>query len=61
MKFNPKLVSLEWNSGMRNGLRIELFTVAYLPRLAWGLVSNTLREWETVKLGSHPLGTFKKK
>ena len=39
----------------------ELFTVAYLPRLAWGLVSNTLREWETVKLGSHPLGTFKKK
>ena len=55
MKFNPKLVSLEWN-GMRNGLRTvhsRLFTEYSLGR-----VSNTLKEWGTVKLNAYPLGTF---
>ena len=53
MKFNPKLVSLEC---VECGKVYELFTVAYLPSLAWGWVSNTLREWETVKPNVYPLG-----
>ena len=36
MKFNPKPVSLEWNGEMQKGSCYELFTVAYLPSLAWG-------------------------
>ena len=41
--------SFHWNVTVECGKVYELFTAAYLPSLAWGWVSTTLREWGTVK------------
>ena len=47
--------SFHWNGTVECRKVYELLTVAYLPSLAWGGGSNTLREWGTVKPDAHPL------
>ena len=50
--------TFHWNGTMECGKVYELFTVVYLPSLARVWVSNTLREWGTVRPGAQLLGTF---
>ena len=50
--------SFHWNGTMECEKVYELFSVAFLPSIAWGWVSNKLRKWGTVKLNAYPLGTF---
>ena len=57
-EWNFILSSFHWNATMECEKVYELFAVAFLPSIAWGWVSNTLREWGTVKPNAYPLGTF---
>ena len=57
-EWNFILSSFHWNATMECEKVYELFSVAFLPSIAWGWVSNTLREWGTVKPNAYPLGTF---
>ena len=50
--------SFHWNGTVECRKVYELLTVAYLPSLAWGRGSNTLREWGTVKPDAHPLVAY---
>ena len=50
--------SFHWNGTVKCRKVYELLTVAYLPSLAWGGGSNTLREWGTVKPDAHPLVAY---
>ena len=43
------LSSFHWNGTMEYEKVYELFSVAFLPSIAWGWVSNILRERGTVK------------
>ena len=43
------LSTFHWNGTMEYEKVYELFSVAFLPTIAWGWVSNTLREKGTVK------------
>ena len=52
--FDLKVPNLE-SAGL-----LTLFTVAYLPSIAWGWVYNTLRKWGKVEPDAYTLGTFQK-
>ena len=57
-EWNFILSSFHWNATMECEKVSELFSVAFLPSIAWGWESNTLREWGSVKPNAYPLGTF---
>ena len=57
-EWNFILSSFHWNGTMECEKVYKLFSVAFLPSIAWGWVSNPLREWVTVKHNAYPLGTF---
>ena len=57
-KWNFTLSSFHWNGTMEYEKVDELFSVAFFPSIAWGWLSNTPREWGTVKPNAYPLSTF---
>ena len=59
-EWNLILSSFHWNGTMECEKVYELFTFAFLPSIAWGWVSNTLRKWGTVKPNAHPSVHFKR-